>query len=298
MKNVFLGILLLSAMLFAACGNDNKGQDNGITVEDSLKAENQNLNAFLDIVSISMDSINGLEKSLFVGRDGMPLSNKEQIKENLKMFKFTVDEQRARIEQLENQLAQKNDARSNKLRAIIESLKAELTEKDALIAKLQNELNQKNVDIANLNNEVNSLNNHVGELNQHVSTLNTQVGDLNQENQKKDERIAEANKEIESLSVGYVKMGKKKELSNLGLLKGGLFSKKRLDMSQVNNSLFQKINIKATTHFSIPGKEAKLMTQHPASSYSISESNGTSSLVITNPKQFWSTSHYLVIMYK
>ena len=49
MKNVFLGILLLSAMLFAACGNDNKSQDNGITVEDSLKAENQNLNAFLDI---------------------------------------------------------------------------------------------------------------------------------------------------------------------------------------------------------------------------------------------------------
>lgn len=50
------------------------------------------MNEFLDIVSVSMDSINGEENILFLSKDGVPLSNKEQICDNLKLFKYTLNQ--------------------------------------------------------------------------------------------------------------------------------------------------------------------------------------------------------------
>ena len=78
-------LLFLSASVFCSC----RGKTEAIVSErDSVALENQRLNEFLDIVVFSMDSINGQERYLYMTKDGMPITNKEQIRNNIKLFKY------------------------------------------------------------------------------------------------------------------------------------------------------------------------------------------------------------------
>lgn len=297
-KIIYLFAALTLIMSAASCNNDKKQAE-----IDQKQEQIDNLNRFIDIVGVYMDSINTQEQNLFVGKDGMKLSRKEEILANLRAYKSTVEDQRARIAELEEQLANKNDEQSAKLRAVIASLKHQLAEKDAKIASLEKQLAQKDVDIAQLNEEVSTLNTrvgklntHVSDLNQHVSSLNDQVEELDEENQQKEQTIHEQQQKVKELTTGYVKIATKDQLAALGIIKAGsgLFAKKKFDANGVDNSLFQKVSTTQTQTFNIPGKKAEIMTQHPAGSYRLSGQT----LTITNPTRFWSVSHYLVVKYK
>lgn len=299
MKKIFC-VIAVVALLFgvASCKKDANVKE-----KDEKQEQIDNLNEFLDIVAVCMDSINGQEHGIFYSKDGMPLSNKEQIRENLKLFKNTVDKQHQRIAELEKALesSSKDDGQTQKLQEIIASLKSMLEEKDAIIAKLERELSQKDVNIAQLNQEVNSLNTtvskqstHISNLNQHVSTLNTQVEQLDEQNQKQQSKIEEQQKRMDELNVGYVKVGTKDELVSLGILKGSGLAKKKFNASGVNNAHFQQVSTSSATTIAIPGKKPEIMTQHPAGSYTLT----SNALTITDPYKFWSVSHYLVIKHK
>lgn len=298
MKRIFyLFVALALIMGVASCGNNDKKQK----ADADKQAQIDDLNEFLDIVAVCMDSINGQEQSLFIGKDGMQLSSKEQIRDNLKLFKYTVDQQRQRIDSLERVLESKQDDQSPKLLAVIKSLKSQLEQKDAKIAKLEAELQKKDVNIAELNQQVSDLNSnvtrlntHVSDLNQHVTSLNNQVEDLDEKNQEQEQTIEKQQQQVEELSTGYVKMGTKANLVSLGILKGSGLAKKKFDANNVNNAHFTKVNTTQALSFTIPGKKPEIMTQHPAGSYTLSDTK----LVISNPKRFWSISHYLVVKYK
>lgn len=102
------------------------------------------------------------------------------------------------------------------------------------------------------------------------------------------------------LNEGYVKAGTKKELQAAGLLlSSGLFGKKKLDVSNLNPEQFTKIDIREFQELKIAGKKPKILTQMPESSYRFdSHSDGTTTLVITDPLKFWGISNFLVIEYK
>lgn len=287
MKRLKIALLFAFALLMlAACGGEEK--EKPITHDaqrDSVLAENQRLNEFIDIVATTMDSINGREKMIFVTREGKRLTNKHQIRDNIKVFEYTLNEQRKRIAELERQLANRNDVHSQQFRTIIASLQQQLDEKEAMIAQLRAELNSKNVDIANLQN-------HVAQLNENVTTLT-------QENTEKTTDLRRANEEISQMSTGYVLIATKKQLSNAGLLKsGGLLSKKKLDMTEVDVSMFRSVDTRQATQFTIGGKNAKVLTTHPASSYVLEDHGSSATLRITNASSFWGTSRYLVVQYK
>lgn len=295
-KLLYLFLALALVMGAASCKDKKQKQD-----DEQKQAQLDDLNAFLDIVAINMDSINAQEQNLFVGRDGMRLSSKERIQNNLKVFRETLDKQRARIATLERDLQNKNDQQSRRLRSVIASLKQQLEEKDAKIAKLEKELQKKDADIASLTGQVNDLNanvtrlnTHVSDLNEHVTTLNTQVETLDEQNQQKDQVIAKQEAQVEELTTGYVKMGTKSNLVSLGILKGNGLAKKKFDANNVNSALFQKVNTTQAQSFTIPGRKPEIMTQHPAGSYTLTDTK----LTIVNPKRFWSISHYLVVKYK
>ena len=133
-----LGMTLILAGFSVSCGNSN-GE---VSKQDSLSVENQRLNEFLDIVAYTMDSINGQEKYLYMNKDGMPITNKEQIRNNIRIFKYNLEEQQKRVAELEKQLeeAKGDKALVQKLRGIIKTLQTQLEEKNQLIAQLQEEL--------------------------------------------------------------------------------------------------------------------------------------------------------------
>lgn len=285
-------------LLGAASCNDGKDKPN---VTDQKQEQLDDLNKFLDIVAVSLDSINGQEQSLFIGKDGQQLSSKEQIRDNLNLLKYTVDEQKQRIAELEQQLSKRDDEQATRLRAIIASLKSQLAEKDAMIARLEKEIESKNFSIAQLSQTVNQqqthidkLNTHVSDLNTHVDNLSTQVEAMEEESQEKDVKIASQQREVEKLTTAYYRFGTKDELLGLGILQGSGLAKKKFNASGVNNANFRTVSTNEQRTFTIPGRKPEVMTQHPAGSYTLAGNT----LTITNPARFWSVSHYLVVKYK
>lgn len=278
--------LFLAIMAMVACGGKDKTETgpSADTQRDSVMAENERLNEFLNIVASSMDSINGREQMIFVTREGVPLSRKRQIRDNLRVFEYTLNEQRRRIAELEKQLGQRDDARSRQFRTIIAGLQQQIEEKEAMIAQLRSELDSKNADITTLKG--------------HVSRLNADVATLTEENTAKTEDLRSANEEIAKMSTGYVLIGTKKQLSATGVLKGGFLTKKKVDLSSVDNSKFRSVDTRQHTDFTVAGKDVKVLTAHPQSSYTLEVGSGSTTLHVTNASAFWGASRYLIIQHK
>ena len=279
-----LGMTLILAGFSVSCGNSN-GE---VSKQDSLSVENQRLNEFLDILAYTMDSINGQEKYLYTNKDGMPITNKEQIRNNIRIFKFNLEEQQKRIAELEAQLAEAKDNKEmvKKLRGIIKTMQIQLEEKNQLITQLQAELDQKNFNIA--------------ELKTHVQTLSNRVDELVVEAEETVTNLETTKTELAQATIGYVIMGTKKELSSAGVLKGGFLKKKKVDNENLDASKFKSVDTRSVSTLDIPGRDAKIMSSQPSSSYSITENDETktSQLKIVNSSQFWEASRYLIILYK
>ena len=279
-----LGMTLILAGFSVSCGNSN-GE---VSKQDSLFVENQRLNEFLDILAYTMDSINGQEKYLYTNKDGMPITNKEQIRNNIRIFKFNLEEQQKRIAELEAQLAEAKDNKEmvKKLRGIIKTMQIQLEEKNQLITQLQEELDQKNFNIA--------------ELKTHVQTLSNRVDELVVEAEETATNLETTKTELAQATIGYVIMGTKKELSSAGVLKGGFLKKKKVDNENLDASKFKSVDTRSVSTLDIPGRDAKIMSSQPSSSYSITENDETktSQLKIVNSSQFWEASRYLIILYK
>lgn len=279
-----LGMTLILAGFSVSCGNSN-GE---VSKQDSLSVENQRLNEFLDILAYTMDSINGQEKYLYTNKDGMPITNKEQIRNNIRIFKFNLEEQQKRIAELEVQLAEAKDNKEmvKKLRGIIKTMQIQLEEKNQLITQLQAELDQKNFNIA--------------ELKTHVQTLSNRVDELVVEAEETATNLETTKTELAQATIGYIIMGTKKELSSAGVLKGGFLKKKKVDNENLDVSKFKSVDTRSVSTLDIPGRDAKIMSSQPSSSYNITENDDTKTcqLQIVNSSQFWEASRFLIILYK
>lgn len=286
MKRLFYSLLLSTAVLsITSCGEK---ADKGNTEADSLRnvlgtkmAEMDEMNLFLDAVNTSMDSVVNMEGGILRTSGESPMSKKEQIKQNLEAYKMMLERQRERIAILEAKLKD-GDAKSKKMLQTIQALKKQIEEKDKTIVELTEELEKRKFDIVTLKS--------------HVDKLNTNVAQLKEEKAEQ-EKALEAQSDM--LNEAYVVIGSKKELKAAGLMTGGsLFKKSKLDMSKVNASAFRKIDIRNVKSFKIPVNRYEILSQMPSGSYKVSNnSDGTSTLTITDATRFWSVTNYLVIKY-
>lgn len=284
MKKLFYFALVLPmAMLVIACGDSKKSNPEADSLRTALSAqmaEMSDMDLFLDAVNASMDSVLNLDGTVLRTVDETTMSRKDQIKQNIASYKEVLERQRERLAELEKRLGD-SDSKNAKLLKTITALKTQIEEKDQAIAVLTEELEQRNYDISVLK--------------ENVAKLNTQVTNLEEDNQAKDEVITA---QTDLMNEAYVCIANKKTLKEAGLLKGGFLKKAKLNMSDVDQSVFTKIDIRNTTSFTIPSKKPEILTQVPAGTYTIKDNgNGTSSLTVTDPAKFWSITNYLVVRY-
>lgn len=280
---VFGGIAVLMCSM-AACGGKTESNPEADSLRTELSAkmeEMDEMNLFLDAVNVSMDSVIGMEGSVLRTTGESPLSKKDQIKQNIESYKLILQQQRDRLSILEKKLKDSN-AYSGKMQKTIAALKQQLEEKDQAIVKLTEELEQRNFAIE--------------ELKENVSQLNVQVTELEEDTKAKAEEIT---RQTDQLNEAYVIIATKKTLKEIGLAKGGtLFNKLKVDASNVDKSMFKKIDIRTTKSFQIPDDDPTVLSQMPEGSYKITETGDDSStLTITDPARFWSVSRYLIIRY-
>lgn len=287
-------LVLLAFVSILACKNERVDMAGYMKEHDSLIIENQankaelaELNSIISTVSAGLDSIAIQEGILYSGktRDGVAL-NRNQIIANINSMAEILKRQREKIQSLQDSLAMRS-ANSNKSSQSIE--------------KLQNVIAFLNKQLAEKDNEIQSLRRDVNSKNKDINQLRTSLSDMRNRAEKAENRTQVVTqalaKQDEIINECYIKIGTKKQLVASGLLKGGFLQKKKVNYEDVDKSKFNAVDIRKFREVTLKSINPKILTPQPSNNSFHFEENGdgTCTLVITNPTQFWSVSNFLII---
>lgn len=152
---------------------------------------------------------------------------------------------------------------------MIEMLAVQVQEKDAQIAELQTKLAQANEQIKVLFEEYNL-------------------------------RLEELGEQEDLLNTAYYCFGTSKELLANGVItkEGGFIGigKTQKLADEFNKKYFTQVDITATNEIALAATKAKVVTNHPSSSYEIKGEKTADRIIIKDPEAFWSASKYLVVI--
>ncbi len=274
-------VLSISSLTFNSCGNDSAEKTN--PVEDSLKNLNGELNgklgekeaalqefiASFNEIQENLNAIKEKEKIVAKASSGGDVKSKEeQIKEDIASIYDLMSKNKNRIGALTKKLKDSN---------------LKLSGMEKMIENLQNSLALKDVEIEDLKNTIQRMDIELSYLasNYHASE---------QENSLK----------TEELNTAFYAIGTKKELKEKKVItkEGGFIGigKSTKINSDFNKEYFTKINITQTNSINLGAKKVKLLTTHPSTSYKLVGEKPIEKLEITDAKEFWGTSKYLVIV--
>ena len=282
-----LAVLIVCAAMLASCDGFKGGSKDLKAENDSLLIELSQRNAELDEMMGTFNEIqegfrqiNDAESRVDLQRGTITensASAKQQIASDIEFITKQMEENKAQIAKLQAMLkSSKNN--SAQLKKAVESLTQELVTKQQRIEELQAELASKNI--------------RIQELDAAVSGLSADKESLAAENEAKARTVAEQDKAI---NAAWFVFGTKSELKSQKILQSGDVLKN----ADFNKDYFTQIDIRTTKEIKLYSKRAELLTTHPAGSYElVKDDKGQITLKITNPKEFWSVSKYLVIQVK
>jgi predicted RNase H-like nuclease (RuvC/YqgF family) len=274
-------LLTIGSLSISSCGGDKEKEVNPLA--DSLQSVNGELSGKLGEKELALqefitnfneiqENLNAIkEKEKIVSSNstqGDVKSKEDQIKEDIQAIYDLMSKNKNRIGSLTQKLKNSN-------------LKLEGLEK--MIENLQNSINLKDEEIADLKTRMEGLNIE-------LSNLTTNYQEVETENQVKTNEI----------NTAYYAIGTSKELKEKNVIskEGGFIGigKTTKVKSDFNKEYFTKVNIEQTASINIGSRKAKIITTHPSSSYKIIGEKPVEKIEITNAKEFWSASKYLVII--
>lgn len=188
----------------------------------------------------------------------------------------------------------------------IKSINQLMEENKSKLAGMQSKLKKANINVAALNENIANLNKQIADQEVAINDLKTQLANANAAlsslNDLYNQSVAEGTAKEDELNTAFYVTGTYKELrdKNVVAKEGGIIglgSTKALK-SNFNKDVFQKVDIRQTSRINTYAKEAKLLTNHPSSSYNITIEGGSQIINIKDGKAFWSSSKYLVIEQK
>ena len=285
MKKLLLLSMACALLMTVGCKDKKAAPTDLQSIEqnDSLKkiiAQRDNeINDMMSTMNEIQDGfreINEAEHRVSIAKEGEGANKAQQIRENIRFISTRMQQNRQLIKKLQGQLRQ-SSFKGEEMRKTIENMLKQLDEKDQQLQQLRAELDAKDI--------------HIGELDETISNLNTNVNHLTTESKQKTETI---NAQDKQLNTAWYVFGTKSELKEQRIIADG-----KVLQGNFNKNYFTKIDIRVDKVIKLYSKSAKLLTLHPASSYTLArDANKQFVLTITNPEIFWSTSKYLVIQVK
>jgi chromosome segregation ATPase len=285
-----LAILAVSALAIVSCKNEAPKQDLMMTqLRDSLNTiiaqkdtEINDMIATFGDIEEGFREITEAQSRVTLAKQGEGTNSAKRIKENMQFIQQTMRQNKELINKLKQQLRD-SSFKSEELKKLIDNMQQQLEQKEAQLQALREELDKKDI--------------HIAELDETVANLNTNVNQLTEETTQKSQTISQQDKQ---LHTAWFVFGTKDELKKQNILtKDGLFSKTKLLEKDFNKEYFTKIDIRIDKEIKLYSKDAKMLTSHPSSSYTLApDANKQYVLRIIDPNLFWSTSKYLVIQVK
>ena len=277
----FFVIIILTNFLVSNCSKGSDDSENSI--KDSIENVSGNLNGKLNekdaAIQELVSSFNEIQENLNtikekekiiskVTSDGDVKSKEDQIKEDIQSIYDLMAKNKDRIGSLSKKL-KNSKLQIDGLEKMIENMQATLSLKDSEIEELKTKIEGLNVELSNLTTNYKAVEN---ESNQKTEIINTAFYAIGTSKELKENKVI-------TKEGGIIGLGKTTKLS-----------------SDFNKEYFTKINIEKTTSINLGAKKIKMLTTHPSNSYKLVGEKPIEKLEITNTKEFWSTSKYLVII--
>ncbi len=284
MKKLAFFCSALVIILLASCSGKNSSEYKALQAQkDSLElasarttAEMDELLNLLNEVEDNFQSIKSAENYLQVqsaSSGDLAPSTRERIQSDMQLITETLKKNKDKISDLEKKL-KNSSVQSKQLQNTLENLRNQLSEKTMALVSLQEELAARDQKIEALSSQ--------------VAVLATDVQGLRAETNSQQETIKQQDTELNTV---YYCFGTAKELKTQKILVDGELG------SNFNRDYF--IRIKDARKFGevpVYAKKAKLISKHPAGSYEeTKDSSGNIIYKITDTKNFWSLTKYLVI---
>lgn len=277
--------ICICALALGACKQEKaKGPDPALAQQrDSLNQiiaqkdnELNDMMGTMNEIEEGFREINEAQNRVSLAKNGEGSNRAQRIRENIQFIQSTMKQNRELINKLTRQLRE-SSVKGDQFKRTIENLTNQLEEKNKQLQQLRAELDAKDI--------------HISELDEKISGLNTNVNNLTNESAQKSQQISQQDKQ---LHTAWFVFGTKSELKEQNIYKDG-----KVLQSNFNKEYFTKIDIRVDKEIKLYSRSAKMLTAHPASSYSLQrDANKQYVLRILNPDQFWSTSKYLVILVK
>jgi DNA repair exonuclease SbcCD ATPase subunit len=283
MKRIYLLLFCVISSLFIACNQDKIDQ-----LEEEKSALSEKTSQKDSIINEMLGSFNQIQENLneIRAKEGEIEIKSYENAGKPKNIAKSINEDINRI----SELMRKNEALVDNLNNRMENAQVENSEIKRLIENLQTQLEQKNQTIAKLNQTLKEQKVQIGELYFSVDSLRFTGAMKDRKLEQKTDEIYEA----------YYAYGSFKELKekNVVTKEGGVLgigSTENLK-DDFNKEYFSKIDTREQTSFLIYADKAEVITTHPKGSYKFVGDEKVDSLVITNPRDFWRASRYLVIV--
>lgn len=276
--------VMVCAAMVVGCQQNQEKQDAMVKqLRDSLNSiitqkdtELNDMMSTLNDIEEGFREINEAQGRVALAKQGEGTNTKARIRENVQFIATTMQQNRELINKLKQQLRE-SSFKGDQLKRALESLTAQLEEKDKQLQLLRDELQDRDI--------------YIGELGEKIEGLSNDVANLTEETTQKTETINTQDKQLHS---AWFVFGTKKELKEQKILVDG-----KVLQSSFNKEYFTKIDIRVDKEIKLYSSSAKLLTSHPSSAYTLQrDANKQYVLRITDPQLFWSTSKYLVVLVK
>lgn len=284
MKKLIL--VFISALLLTACNNNKKEFEAlqsrydsllsiGFTKDTALYGYIESFNE----IQANLDSIKQAEMLISQNTSGngeLDATQKEQVNRDINLIYEMLKKNKQTIAELRSKL-KKSGGKATELEKMVDRMALQIEEKDGQITELRSQLEKMNVQI---------------------EILYTDIDNLTTETRSKSQTIEE---QTTALNTAWYVVGNKRELLDNNILTreggfAGIGTNKKLKQD-FSRDYFTTTDITALRTIPLTKKKATLITTHPSQSYKIyGTDKAADSLVILNPKEFWSVSKYLVIL--
>ena len=272
MKKSAILLSLFSITMLFSCNKPTQysapSAEEGAAQEVLEQQDVDKMVTLINEVSSCLDSIQIQEKMIFENKEGV--TDNEKILIQVRTLKDLLARKQAQINALNGKFSDSDKESAQNLQKMVDFINDQLTEKTEKMGMLEEALQNKDTKI--------------DELRYGITQLRKETEYLKEQNYQQDRQ----------LNAVYYVVGTKKELKNMGLLKST--ASKKILTENLDKSKFKRADKRGLKTIPLNKKKAIILTNNPASSYTITTgADGKSVLTITDKEKFWGASPYLII---
>lgn len=279
----FTIFLSVSIFLFGACSSDYQTASEQVDSSDSdkkiaqLEKDNASKDSMLNLSLAYFSEIQSNLEAIELKKDEIRIistntevssDDKTWILEQIRHINYLREENAKKVGVL-NKLLDKNGIRILELEKLIQNMVQNIQIKDEQISVLQGELGSMDKAYAKLFDAYQEKSEMVDEF---KDALNTAYYSYGTESELVKNQVIERKN-------GFIGIGKKIYLSE-----------------NFNEKYFAKIDLTEEKELFIEGSDVKFITDHPSKSYTLIPVGENTKIKISNPREFWKVSNYLVVV--